>query len=171
MTTTNGTLDTVRQVELHAATEQADAIRRAGNRSADQILAQAEADAAALIARRCAAAERLAQLEGRDRLAEARAGARRTVLRAQRGVLIDARAAAQRAVSDLVGDPRLERLLGQLADDARERLAAAEAVRVMATTDGGFVARAGTREIDYSLRAQVDRIVDAMASELERLWR
>jgi vacuolar-type H+-ATPase subunit E/Vma4 len=170
VSTANGTLDTVREVELHAATEQADAIRRTADRGAEQILAQAKAEAAAVIARRCAAAERLAQLDERERLAEARANACRTVLRAQRAALIDARSAAHRAVGDLAGDPGLERLLGRLAADARERLAAAGPVQVLATSDGGFVARAGTREIDYSLRAQVDRIVDAMASELERLW-
>ena len=171
MITANGTLDTVREVELRAATEQADAIRRTADRGAEQILVQAKAEASAVIARRCAGAERLAQLDERERLAEARAGARGTVLRAQRAVLIDARAAAHRAVRDLVGDPRLEGLLHRLAVDARERLAMAAPVQVVATTDGGFVARAGTREIDYSLRAQVDRIVDAMAGELERLWR
>jgi len=171
MISANGTLGTVREARLQAATEQADAIRRTGDRGAEQILAEAKAAAADLIGRRCDAAERLAHLDERERLAEARAGARGTVLRAQRSVMIDARAAAHRAVRDLVGDPGLERLLGRLAADARERLAAAGAVQVRATPDGGFVARAGTREIDYSLRAQVDRIVDAMASELERLWR
>jgi len=167
----NGTLDAMREVEMKAASERADEVRRAGNRGAERIVAEAEADAAALIAARCAAAERLAQFDERERLADARAGARGTVLRAQRAVLIDARAAAHRAVRDLVGDPRLGRLLDRLAADARERLTAAGPVEVVATADGGLVARAGTREIDYSLRAQVDRIVDAMAGELERLWR
>jgi vacuolar-type H+-ATPase subunit E/Vma4 len=167
----SGTLDVVREVELHAASERADGIRRTGDRGAERIVAQAEADAAALIAARCAAAERLAELDERERLAEARAGARGTVLRAQRSVLLDARAAAHRAVRGLAGDPRLKRLLRRLAADAPERLAVAGPVQVVATSDGGFVARAGTREIDYSLRAQVDRIVDAMAGELERLWR
>lgn len=171
MSAANGTLDAVREVELHAASERADAVRRAGDRGAERIVAQAEAEAAALIAARCAAAERIAQLEQRERMAEARAGARGAVLRAQRAVLIDARAAAHRAVGDLVGDPRLERLLVRLTADARERLAAPGPVQIIATIDGGFVARAGTREIDYSLRAQVDRIVDAMAGELEWLWR
>jgi len=167
----DGTLDAMRDVELHRASERADAIRRTGNLGAEQILAQAQADAAALIARRCAAAERLAQLDERDRLAEARAQARGTVLRAQRSVLIEARAAAHRTVRDMVGDPRLERQLERLAADARGRLATAGPVQIVAAPDGGFVARAGSREIDYSLRAQVDRIVDAMAGELERLWR
>ncbi|HTP18535.1 MAG TPA: V-type ATP synthase subunit E family protein [Solirubrobacteraceae bacterium] len=171
MITANGILDAVREVELHAASEQADGIRRTAEGGAEQILLQAKAEASGVIARRCAAAERLAQLDERERLAEARAGARGTVLRAQRAVLIDARAAGHRAVRDLVGDPRLERLLHRLAADARKRLAMAGPVQIVATSDGGFVARAGTHEIDYSLRAQVDRIVDAMAGELERLWR
>jgi V/A-type H+/Na+-transporting ATPase subunit E len=158
-------------VELHAAADQADAVRRTGERRAAQIVAQARADAAALIARRCAAAEHLAELDECERLAEARAEARGTVLRAQRSVLGEARADAHRAVRDLVGDPRLERLLRRLATDAHERLATPGPVEIVAAPDGGFLARAGTREIDYSLRAQVDRIVDAMASELERLWR
>jgi vacuolar-type H+-ATPase subunit E/Vma4 len=171
MIAANGTLDAVRELELHVASERADAIRRTGDRGAERIVAQAKADAAALIAARCAAAERLAQLDERERLAEARAGARGVVLRAQRSVLLDARAAAHRAVRDLAGDPRLERLLHRLAADARERLAMAGPVQIVASIDGGFVARAATREIDYSLRAQVDRIIDAMAGELERLWR
>jgi vacuolar-type H+-ATPase subunit E/Vma4 len=170
MSAADGTLAAVREVELRLASREADAIRRAGERHAEQIVAQARADAAARIARRCAAAERLAELEEREALAEARARARGTVLRAQRSVLSEVRAAAHAAVRDLAGDPRRERLLERLTADARERLAAAGPVALIAASDGGFVARAGSREIDYSLRAQVDRIVAAMASELERLW-
>lgn len=171
MIAADGTFEAMRNVALHAASARADAIRRTGDRTAEQILDRAEAEATALITRRCAAAERLAQIDARDRLAAARAQARATVLRAQRSVLIEARAAAHRAVRDLVGDPRLERLLARLAADAHERLATAGPVEIVATPDGGFVARAGTREIDYSLRAQVDLIVDSMAGELEQLWR
>jgi hypothetical protein len=86
-------------------------------------------------------------------------------------VLTDARAAAHAAARGLAGDARLERLLERLADDARQRLAPAGAVQAIAASDGGFVARAGSREIDYSIGAQVDRILEGMASELERLWR
>jgi vacuolar-type H+-ATPase subunit E/Vma4 len=165
------TLDAVRQAELRAASDEADAIRRAADRHADGIVTQARADADGLIARRRAAAEQLAVLEERERLAEARAQARGTVLRAQRSVLTDARAAAHAAARGLAGDARLERLLERLADDARQRLAPAGAVQAIAASDGGFVARAGSREIDYSIGAQVDRILEGMASELERLWR
>jgi vacuolar-type H+-ATPase subunit E/Vma4 len=171
VTAAEGTLDAVRQAELRAASDEADAIRRAADRHADGIVTQARADADGLIARRRAAAEQLAVLEERERLAEARAQARGTVLRAQRSVLTEPRAPAPAPARGLAGDARLERLLERLADDARQRLAPAGAVQAIAASDGGFVARAGSREIDYSIGAQVDRILEGMASELERLWR
>ncbi|MGZ4184382.1 MAG: V-type ATP synthase subunit E family protein [Solirubrobacteraceae bacterium] len=164
-------LEAVSEVDLHAASDEADAIRRTADRRAEEMLSQARAEAADLVARRCDAADRLAELEERERLADARAKTRGMVLRAQRSVLDDARAAAHRAVGDLAGDVRLERLLERVATDAHQRLATAGTVEVVAVPDGGFIARAGSREIDYSLRAQVDRVVDAMAIELERLWR
>jgi vacuolar-type H+-ATPase subunit E/Vma4 len=164
------TIAAVRELELRVAAEEAEAIRRAGDGHAETILAQAREEATALIAQRCAAAEQLAELEGRDRLAEARAHARGTVLRAQRSALTEARAAAHAMVRDVVGDPRLGQLLERLAADARERLAPAGPVQIAPAPDGGFVARSGTREIDCSLKAQVDRVLDAMAGEFERLW-
>jgi vacuolar-type H+-ATPase subunit E/Vma4 len=164
------TIAAVRELELRVAAEEAEAIRRAGDGHAETILAHAREEATALIEQRCAAAERLAELESRDHLAEARAHARGTVLRAQRSALTEARAAAHAMVRDVVGDPRLGQLLERLAADARERLAPAGPVQIAPAPDGGFVARSGTREIDCSLKAQVDRVLDAMAGEFERLW-
>jgi len=164
-------LDVLGEVELRAAAEEAEAIRRAATGRAQEIITQARADAAALIERRCAAARRLAELEARDRLAEVRAQARGTVLGAQRSVLSEARAAAHATVRKLPGDPRLRRLLVRLAADARERLASAGPVELTDAPEGGFVARAGTRQIDCSLTALIDRYLDASAGELERLWR
>lgn len=171
MTAAAVTLDAVRQAELRVASGEADEIRRAADGRVQGIVAQARADADALITRRCAAAERLAALEERERLAQARTQAREIVLRAQRLVLTDAVAAAHAAARKLAADARLERLLEQLAIDARERLASAGSVETIAASDGGFVARLGSREIDYSIHSQVDRILEEMASELEHLWR
>jgi vacuolar-type H+-ATPase subunit E/Vma4 len=167
----DGTLAAMRDAELRAAREEADAIRRAADSQAERIVAQARADAAALIRERCAAAERLAELEERDRFAEVRAQARGVVLRAQQSVLSEARAAAHALIGDLVGDPRMAPLLERLRADANERLAHAGRVEIAALADGGFVARAGSREIDYSLSSHLDRWLDAMAGELESLWR
>jgi vacuolar-type H+-ATPase subunit E/Vma4 len=165
------TIAAVRELELRVAAEESEAIRRAAHGHAEQIITQARAEAAALIGRRCAAAQRLAELEARDRAAEARARARGTVLRAQRSVLTEARASAHAMARDMAGDPRLAQLLERLAADARERLAPAGRVDIAPTADGGFVARSGTREIDCSMGAQVDRVLEAMSGHLERLWR
>jgi len=164
------TIAAVREIGLRLTTEDAHAIRRAGDDRAAAIIAQARTEAAFVIEQRCAAARRLAEFESRDHLAEARARARGTVLRAQRSALTDVRASAHAMVRDLIDDPRLGQLLERLAADAHQRLAPAGQVEIAPTPDGGFVARAGTREIDCSLRAQVDRVLDAMAGDLERLW-
>ena len=169
--TGRGTIAAVRELELRVAAEEAESIRRAADGRAEQILAQARVEAAALIERRCAEAQRLAELEARDRVAEARTHARGIVLRAQQSALSAARASAHANVRELAGDPRLDRMLGRLAADARRRLASGGPVELTEAPGGGFVARAGTREIDCSLRAHVDRFLDAIAVELERLWR
>ena len=75
------------------------------------------------------------------------------------------------AARGLAADVRLERVFERLVADARERLAIFGPVQIVANPNGGFVARAGSREIDYSLPSQVDRTIDEMASELEGLWR
>jgi len=165
------TIAAVRDLELRIAGEEAETIRHAGDGRAEVIIARARAEAAALIERRRNAAERLAEREARDHLAEARARARATVLRAQQSALTETRASAHRTVREMNGDPRLSRLLERLAADARERLAPAGPVELTDAADGGFRARAGNREIDCSLGALLDRVLDSMAAELERLWR
>ena len=165
------TLAPVQDAALDTVSAQADAIRVAARERAEQIIDEARGEAAALLARRRAAAERLADLEERAHLAQARAEARATVLRAQRSVLIDATSAAHAAVGGLVDDPRYCGLLERLAADARERLAPVGPAQIAILPRGGLVARARSCEIDYSLKAQVNRCLQALASELEHLWR
>jgi vacuolar-type H+-ATPase subunit E/Vma4 len=165
------TLHAVQDSALSGAFADAEAIRTAARERAARIIDQARAEAAALIEQRRKATERLAVLQERERLAEARAQARARVLRAQSSVLIDARRTAHAAVRLLVKDARYEQLLERLAADSRDRLQALGPVQITVLPEGGLVARAGSREIDYSLAAQLDRCLDAMASELERLWR
>ena len=94
------------------------------------------------------------------------------MLQAQRSVLRDATEAAHAAAGRLVGEPRYERLLERLVAEARERLDANGDVRADPCCGGR---RGGSRgqppAVDYSLRAQVDRCLEALAGELERLWR
>jgi len=163
------TLEAVQEAAVADASAEADAIRRGAHERAEQVLAGARAEAAALLAERRGAAERLADLEERERLAQARAQARATVLRAQQAMLTEAVAAVRSAAHRLVEDRRYRQVVEQLAADARERLP--DPVEIVRVPAGGFIARAGSRQIDYSLDAQVDRCLAAMADELERLWR
>lgn len=166
------TLATVEDAALKRAAAQADEIRRDAHQRAERILGEARAQAAALIAQRRAAAERLAELEQQELLADARSQARSAVLKAQRSVLTQATAAAHAAAGRLIGDPRYEALLEQLSANARERLSPSGfPVELVNLPAGGFLARASSREIDCSLSAHVDRCLAEMAGELERLWR
>jgi vacuolar-type H+-ATPase subunit E/Vma4 len=165
------TLAAVGDAALAVATAQAEALRREADVRAADLLAAARAEAAALVARQRALAERLADAQEREQLARARAEARAVVLRAQESVLIEATEAARRGAGRLRGDPRYEVVERRLAAEARDRLSPWGQVQIVFCPEGGFVARAGSRQIDDSLDAQVDRCLKAMAAEMEALWR
>jgi len=160
----------VQDAALGHASVQAQALRDAASARADQVVAAAGEEAAELLAARRARAERLADLEEHERLAEARAQAGATVLSAQRMVLSEATAAVRAAARRLTVDRRYARLLERLEADARRRLEDGEPVQIVPVAEGGFVARAGSRELDYSLDALLERCLEAMTGELERLW-
>jgi len=165
------TLEAVQDAAHAQAAAEAQALRRAARERAEQMLAGAREETAALLAKRRAAAGRLADLEERERLAQARAEARATVLSAQRAVLSEATAAARDEARRLVADRSYQALLERLAVDARARLSAAGPVEIVSAPGGGFVARAGSRQLDYSLGAQLDRCLESIAGELEHPWR
>jgi vacuolar-type H+-ATPase subunit E/Vma4 len=165
------TLDAVQNAALDGASAEAQAIKRAARNRAEQTVVEARAHAAALLAGRRAAAEALADLEERERLAQARGDARATILRAQRAVLNAATTAVRAAAVQLIHDPRYERLNEALTAEARRRLAGTGPVQIVTAPSGGFIASAGSRELDYSLSAQVERHLSALGGELERLWR
>jgi vacuolar-type H+-ATPase subunit E/Vma4 len=165
------TLAAVGDAALTAAVAEAEAVRRTAQARAEDLLGSARAEAAAVVSQRWALAERLADAEERDQLARARAEARETVLRAQELVLTDAIEAAHAAARRLSRDPRYGQLETRLVADARERLSGAGRVEIVPAAGGGFMARAGSRQIDDSLDAQVDRCLEAMAGEMGVLWR
>lgn len=165
------TLATVGDAALTAAIADAEALRRAAQARAEDLLGSARAEATGLVSQRRALAERLADAEEGDQLARARAEARETVLRAQELVLTEAIEAAHAAARRLSRDPRYEHLEARLVADARERLSSAGRVEIVPVAGGGFMARAGSRQIDESLDAQVDRCLAAMAGEMAVLWR
>jgi vacuolar-type H+-ATPase subunit E/Vma4 len=164
------TLESVEEAALASARADAQAVLSAARERTRALLAAAHAEAAALVEERRAAAERLADLERQVSLAAARSEARAIVLRAQQSILADAAAAAHTAARRLASGPRYGRLVERLTAEARERLAHAGPLEIFAAPGGGVVARAGSREIDYSLDAQVDRWLEALPDTLERLW-
>jgi vacuolar-type H+-ATPase subunit E/Vma4 len=164
------TLDTVRAAALVQASEQAEAIRRTAREQVDRVIAEAHEAAEAIREERRGAAERLARLEEHEQLARARADARATVLAARRSTLLAAAEAARAAARALVSDERYQARQVRLEADARKRLSATGEITITPVSDGGFVARAGSRQIDQSLDMQVDRCLSSMAAQLERLW-
>jgi vacuolar-type H+-ATPase subunit E/Vma4 len=164
-------LDAVEEALLACAREDARVLVSEATHAAHALLGDARARAAALVEQRRAAAGRLADLECGARVAVARTEARELVLRAQQSVLTDTCAAAHVAVRRLARGPRYRRLVERFSDEARERLAAAGPVQIAAAPGGGVLARAGSREIDYSLDTQMDRILEGSPDALEALWR
>ncbi len=165
------TLEAVQQATLADGAGEARQILAAARARAAAQLDRARGEAATLIERRRAAAEQLADLEERELLAQARAQARTITLCAQRSVMLEAGRDARQAVRSLPHDHRYAALLERLAADARRRLAFAGPVEIAVAPDGGLLASAGSRAIDYSLSAQVDRCLHAMAADQDRLWR
>lgn len=164
-------LEAVRRAALDQASADAERLRAAACARAEKVLAATGAEADSILAARRAAAAFLGEAEERARLAEARAEAAAALLAARRTVLVEARAAARTAVAALLHDPRSAQLLEGLEADARRRLGEERPVRIVALADGGFIARAGDRQIDCSLDSLLDRCLESLGPELERLWR
>ena len=164
-------LQAVRRAVLDQAAAEAESLRVAARARANEVLTVAGAEADLIVARRRDAADRLAEAEQRGRLAEARAEAGAGLLAARRTVLTEARAAARTAATALLDDPRYRQLLERLEADARRRLGDKGSVRTVALADGGFIAQAGARQIDCSLDSLLDRCLESLGPELERLWR
>jgi ATP synthase E subunit len=173
------TLAPLRDALLAEAAAEARRLEEEARERAAATVAAAEERASAATVRRLAEAHALAQARAQRAAAAARRRARAGVLAAQRAVFDDL---VRRAREDLVaraGGVEFAALLDRLADDARARLGGpgppgapgAATVDVAPAPDGGLVGRAGSRWVDYSLAAQLERAVDAVvAEEGESLW-
>ena len=163
-------LDPVREALLAQAEAEAErVVGRAERRAKDQV-ARAEEHRAALVRQARAEGEAAAEREAAVELARARRRARTHVLVAQREIFDDVRAAALEAAERLRSEPGYPDLLERLADLARDELGA-DAEIVFDPPSGGVVGSSGTRRVDYTLSAIVERCVARHAVDLERLWR
>jgi hypothetical protein len=150
-------------------------------RGAEQVVAQAELEARErLDAARHAAGELVAraraegEAEGREQAARLDAGERFSahlqVLAARRASYDALLEQARAAALALRGDPSYPELLDRLGAAARRDLGAGAELTVDPPERGGVVARAGSREVGYTLVALAERCVAGLGPKVARLW-
>jgi len=163
-------LDVVRDALLADARAEAATTLAEVTEWADRELADARRTAAGLLE----ASEDAGRADAEADLALARAAARREarrlVLVAESQVRRELMDRARAAVQSLRSEPGYERLLRELESLARSQLGV-DATVVVDDQFGGLVGTAPGRRVDYTLPVLVERGVDAMGPEVERLWR
>jgi vacuolar-type H+-ATPase subunit H len=130
------------------------------------VLASARQRAGELREDSLAAARRAADRDALGVLSEARRSAHGLLLSARRDVYAKLiRETIERASSRRED---YQATAEQLIRDARRRLG--EGVEIIDVPDGGIIARARGRQIDYSLLSQVERCLTELDDEVAALW-
>jgi len=145
-------------------------------------VAEAHRQAETIVAEAHQLGEREGAAEVSHRLVRARREARRVVLAAQRAAFEDFRGRALGATLARRREPAYAALLERLSAAAREQLvgdgegAAGRDVEVEVEVEvdppdrGGVHARLGSRRVDYTLPALVDRVIAGLGTESRSLW-
>jgi hypothetical protein len=158
-----------------------DALLEDARRASAEVVARAESDARERVdaARREAAAiltraRAEGEAEGREQAARTQAGerfsARLHVLAARRASYDALLERARDAALALRDDPAYADLLDRLCAAARADLGPEAQLSVDPPGLGGVVARAGSREVDYTLVALAERCVADLGAKAARLW-
>lgn len=158
-------LGPVRDALLATARRDADATLDNATSAAARILADASAEANEVIAlaRSRGAAEADAGVDAER--ARARREAHARVLAARREAYEELGRAAREALAEVRAEPGYRLVLRHMADGARHLLG--PEVTLGDGDDGGVVAEAPGRRVDYSLRGYADRAVLAVAAAAE----
>jgi vacuolar-type H+-ATPase subunit E/Vma4 len=136
-----------------------------------RLVADADAEARALVRQGRLDGEAAAAREGARRRATATRKAREIRLRARQRQVAELERLAREAVLGARSDGRYPALLERLAAAAREQLGPDAAIEVDPEGLGGVVGRRGRASVDYTLPALADRAIAGLGEELERLWR
>jgi vacuolar-type H+-ATPase subunit E/Vma4 len=147
----------VATAEVSGAEEEARAILQDADRRADAVREEArvrgEADAqAVLVATR----------------ARARREARSVVLAAQSEVAVALRARVHAGLRALRDDPDYAEIENRLESQARGLLG--PEARLTPDPSGGFLAEAGGRQVELTLAAVADQVLERLGPELQSLW-
>lgn len=159
----------VRHALLDDAAAEADAVLTRARSDADATVGAARDEVQAAVEQERARATAARAARSDIALAEARRTAHRTVLRARADVwraLVD-RVVAE--VDELRDDPRYPALLDHLTALARDQLGADATVEEH--PDGGIVARAGPRRVEYGLPSLARRSLTNIAGKEDGPWR
>lgn len=164
------TLDVFRAAVLGEARDEARQRIDDAERAALERVRAAQEQASRLRDRAKRQGRETAEHETRRLRAAARQHGRQLVLRTRRETLAELRHRALARLDARRGTPDYRRLLDRLEQLAREQLGD-DAEIDAEPDDGGLVACAGRRRVDYRLPAVVDRTLQDMGAELEELWR
>jgi vacuolar-type H+-ATPase subunit H len=156
----------VRRVALADAHAEAERLLVEARERAAAILAAADEQAATQREGALAAAREAADGDARRVLAGARAGAHELLLSVRRDVYATVTRDVARQAASRREDYRA--LTGRLIEDARRRLGAD--VEIADAPDGGIIASAPGRQLDYSLSTRVRRCLARLDDEVAALW-
>jgi vacuolar-type H+-ATPase subunit E/Vma4 len=163
-------LEPVRQALLSDAVAEADRIVSTAVESATDLVAAATAQADAEVDRARHRLELSSQARADQVFARVRTDGHRVVLATQQQLgqqLIDT---VHASVQELRTDPRYPALLDHLEAVARSQLGDHAIIERDPQPDGGIVAQAGSRRVDYRLAALADRALDSLADDVAQLW-
>ena len=133
-------------------------------------VAEAERQGSALVERARSDAHAGAAIVAAKELARARRRARTLVLAARRELYDELVRQARAAAHALHDDPVYAELLDRWAAAARAQLGDDAVLELDPPGAGGVRATSGARSVDYTLDTLVERCLDRLGGELERLW-
>jgi len=164
------TLEPVREALLRDARAQAELIVSTATNLANELLTTAETEADAEVDGARHRAELAAQAHTQQGLAQARRDAHRVVLDGQNQLREQLLDAVHTSARQFRHDPRYQALLDQLEAVARSQLGDETVIERDPEPDGGVIAEAGSRRVDYRLVQLADRALDALSDDVVELW-
>ncbi|HSB37653.1 MAG TPA: hypothetical protein VLD13_01095 [Gaiellaceae bacterium] len=164
------TVEPVRRSLLDSVRAETERLLAEADARASELLEQADAQGERLVAQARIEGEAAAALEGAQEQAHARRSARSAVLTARRTLHEELRREARAAAQKLRSGPAYPALLDRMEATARDQLGEDAAVTRNAPPSGGVLASRGDRLVDYSLDALVERCLNGLGAEVERLW-
>ena len=156
---------------LARATEDAERTIAEAEDARRALLVDARRRAAEVVAAARAAGEADARLEAARTIGMARRRARAALLAARLALYEELRRQCLEAAAQLRTTPRYRSFLERLERAAYADLGEQAVVELDVLGVGGVVARAGSRVVDYSLPALVDRCVGLLGERVAELWR